>query len=472
MPARHGRGVGGRRRTGESLGLAACLAFLAAIFAAQAMAGRHLTADGVLFQHLALTATPLEILDHALVTAVRKAKIGELFSIPVMVLGTAWIDHWAGRAASIAAFALALTSLAGYLTRAYGDRAALLFALLTVSILPLRLGNVPPTAYPLFPFLQVAIFFAGMLLHGSSGGRGRRGMGSALIGLSLVSSEYTLVFCGTFLALHLLLGVDGDRPPGRMRLFRLAVDGRVIAAGLAALTHVGFRTLAPGDYTAVSGAEVPGEVLRTQALHIANGTIFGPASFSSVPRLPSPGDITLAGAAFVAAGWAALVTLRRSGCLGEGWRLALLGLSVSVAVTLPVALLEKYRRWCEGGWDCAFVDSRLAGIGMAIALAGLCLAAAGARAGPGRRRLAAGAIGAAAAATVMHNAAVSDAMRAHARPWRLAAEALCAGGGPGSAEWQLFMDSRAARSIPFHPAPWRERGSYWAAWAGEAECRR
>lgn len=135
---------------------------------------------------------------------------------------------------------------------------------------------------------------------------------------------------------------------------------------------------------------------------------------------------------------------------------------MAVAMTGPIALLEKYRNWCGSSAECAYIDSRYAGWAVMLGL-GLVLQWSLRRAGKVTVALVVGLLS---GVTAVQNALVATEMRAVLAPWEVAEQRVCAGGDA----WPEFVASDLAQSISFHETPDRTRFDYWQAWAAQVGC--
>lgn len=436
------------------------LAALAVLQLIPFLTGHHLTADDVLFQYWALTKSPSGWIATGWDTALFKAKIGEAFSIPVMVLGNAAIDTMAMRAMNLGVFAASVVAFALYLRRLFGPSLALTFGLVVVAATPLRFFNMPPTSYPLFPSLQIIVLLVSMLAIDRPGPAGR--VAAAAVCLAMISSEYTLLF-GAALVLFELGRTAVRTDTSRISLL---FDRRAVALVCAIIVHVIYRELiGHGDYTAASGWSDPGQILAVVVNHAGNGTIFGPASVAT--DWSNAGLAGFALAAAVGSGGALLVAAMARRLAAPRPRLMeVLAFAVllALALTVPIALMEKYRDWCVAPTRCAYIESRYAGWAI------LTLVAAGLQHALATRYkavlAAAMVVGLTTGLTAGHNAAVAEKMRAHLGPWRAAEAARCGGNNA----WRDFLVSPTAESIPFHITESRTRTDYWRAWGERITC--
>jgi len=419
-----------------------------------------LTADDTLFQYWALTRSPAEWLAVGFNTATWKSKLGELLSVPLMIFGNWGIESLAVRLLNLGFFITSFALFAAHVVRYVPARTAFLVFLIGTAFLPLRDFHLPPTSYPFFPSVQLIL---GLLcLRGLAEGPTLRVISALGLFIALCSSEYTLFLLGALIAFE-----------GIVHLSRLGLPGALCRpaslVGFAALAcHLGWRMASGnGDYTQISGFEDLSGVLRVQLFHTLNGLIFGSTVLTgNVTSLPF-WDLLRSILAGVLAALAVVMVLRRTPALQTSGFGQLLGLSVLVIffVTFPVGLLVKYRDWCHNLEVCTYLDSRYAGWGLALAIAGF---VAYLNRGTALRYACAICVGGLTILTALHNGAVSRELQLRQLPWRAAEVAVCA----GPSAWAEYVGSDLAQSIRFHvhPVENRTRDSYWMAWAAAQTC--
>jgi len=419
-----------------------------------------LTADDTLFQYWALTRSPAEWLAIGLDMATWKSKLGELLSVPAMIFGNWGIESLGVRLLNLAFFITSLALFAAYTARYVPERSAFLIFLVIIALSPLRDYHLPPTSYPFFPSVQLIIGF--LCLQGLTKGPALRFMSAFGLFVVLCSSEYTLFFLGA------LIAFEGAVQLSRVGL-SVAIREPASLIGLAALVcHVLWRMfVGDGDYTEATGfADISG-VLRVQVFHTLNGLILGGTGLTGdVSDLP-PWDLGRAIMAGVLAGLAVFAALRdvRPLCLPSLGTLVGLAILVVFFVTFPVSLLVKYRDWCQTLQDCSYLDSRYAGWGLALAIAGFVSYF---NRGPALRFIFATCLGVLTVLTALHNGVASRELQVRQLPWRMAAVTLCA----GPSVWEEYVRSDMAQGIRFHvhPIENRTRTSYWMAWAAVQTC--
>jgi hypothetical protein len=370
-----------------------------------------------------------------------------------MVAGNAEIGSLAVRVTNLAVFALSVGAFGVWLARRFGAGAALAFLIVALAMTPLRLFHMPPTSYPFFPSIQILILIVGLLGMEKTGSLGV--VAFVVTALAMLSSEYTLLLGAALIVFTVLWDARSLRGA--------IVDPRLWALGLAGLGHVLFRELSPGNYTEMSGGADIGTMLSVMTFHTLNGISLGPAGF------PVGGDILsgveIARAIVIAAVTAGIVLLAApylQTSPAPVLPILIFALMMTVAMTGPIALLEKYRSWCGSSAVCAYIDSRYAGWAVMLGL-GLALQWSLRRAGKVTVALVVGLLS---GVTAVQNAVVATEMRAMLAPWEVAEQSVCAGGDA----WLEFVASDLAQSVSFHETPDRTRFDYWQAWAARAGC--
>lgn len=433
--------------------LVAMMCIAAALQLYPFLSGYLLTADDVLFQYFAVTSPPLEWVATGWETARWKAKLGEFLSIPIMVAGNAEIGGLSVRVTNLVVFALSVGAFGVWLARRFDAGTALAFLIVAVALTPLRLFHMPPTSYPFFPSIQILILIVGLLGMEKSGSRGV--VAFIVTALAMLSSEYTLLLGAALIVFTVLRDA---------RSLRGAImDLRLWALGIAGFGHILFRELSSGNYTEMSGGADIGAILSVMTFHTLNGISLGPAGFPVESDVLSAAGVARAILAGIATAGAALLAapyLRTASA--PTFSIMIFVALMVVAMTGPIALMEKYRDWCSTPRACAYIDSRYAGWAMMLGLVpGLLWVVL--RAG---MTLAAVILGLLSCLTALQNSVVAAEMRAYLEPWHAAERYVCA----ADQEWDLFLESELALSIAFHATKDRTRAQYWQAWATRFSC--
>lgn len=419
--------------------------------------GYYLTADDVLFQYFGETQSVQGWLAIGWDTAIRKAKLGEFISIPIMVLGNLYIDSLLVRIINILIFLGSAALFVLWVKERLNAQIALLFMLLFIAMTPLRFLHMPPTSYPLFPSIQIIILLS-CLLYINKSHRAIKTISAFGCLLAMLSSEYTLLLGGALI----LFELTRDARSARL----LSKDIRVWISIAALIGHLVIRNaLGTGDYTEVSGEISLNKVLSIVAYHSLNGTILGPAGFPIENQFLQAFDYVRSAVCALFVGSAAYIILgqeknyhTRSPILA----VTTLSFLIILTLTVPISLLPKYQAWCSSPSACAYLESRYAGWAVMLILAALVSL--------GIRKLGRGLIatiiGAAALITSLQNAATMQRMDESLEPWRLAQVRFC----ENKSSWETFLESDLANSIPFHTTPDRTRRDYWNVWTQGVNC--
>lgn len=430
--------------------------------------GYFLTADDVLFHYIAITSTPVEWLETAWKTAVWKAKLGELSAIPLAVLGNSGIESLVVRILNVGLFLSGLAMFAAYLGVLFGRSFGVLAGIFIVALSPLHFFHMTPTSYPLHLSPQIILGFGCLIalrhLPADEQHRIRRLAVCLLLFLALASSEYTMFFIGAAALFDAGIACAGSKT----RLRTLSTDPRAWIVVLAFLTHILFqKTIGTGSYNAMSGQGQLLAIVKVQFWHSLNGVILGPAALESLSAnvLPNTASEVLRAIGIGAATFiCTLIALTRSQLRRSDLYLLIgLCLLVILCLTLPIALLQKYRDWCTSPRQCIYLDSRYAGWAVAVILGGVAAAMSHRRVA--RISWSAG-LALFAVISALHNTHVSERMVEARAPWRIATDALCR----EARAWDSFLTSRTADQIPFHVTDTRTRQDYWIAWARVQDC--
>lgn len=339
-----------------------------------------------------------------------------------------------------------------------------------VALSPLHFYHMTPTGYPFYLSPQLILGFACLIiLHRlPAGNRLHPGriMAYLVLYLVLLSSEYTLLFIGGIAVYD--AAIVSYR--GKARLRTLMTGGRGWTVTFAFLSHILFQNfIGTGQYTATSGQGQLATILNVQIWHSLNGLTLGPAALSSLSSKTLPATVfevfsvlTIGVTTFATA----FLTLKRV-------RLSLPDLAVLIGLclfgilclTLPIAMLQKYRDWCVTPDQCAYLDSRYAGWALAAMLSGVAAATSARRVS---RVCWSVGLGLLAVLGALQNNHVSKRMVEARTPWRIAQVELCG----GTLTWDRFLASQAAADIPFHVGENRTRQDYWTTWAEVQDCSR
>ena len=476
------------------------------------LAAFHQTADDNFWQYAVLSTEGSQAALGQQVERIahQQGRVGMYLAMPLVLLGAMLPEFAWGRLLAVALFAGLLLAFCHLLARRFRiplTRAALL---LTLCLTPVAAHHMPPNAYPLLITLPlVALVALHIRLAGGREALSARATAGAALGLAALTLvlEYALV-AGLGLGALAVMTAGAGR---RLRALRL--HGVALLASVA--VYLAYRAAFPSDYAGnLLAAPSPGDVLHLQALHAVNGTV--------IPYLgiPTGGrtDFVLAAAVLVAGAWLAhrlLPALARALPRGVVPGVLLACLAWAWLNTLPHALTSKYQAWCRAG-ECAYVDSRVAALGLgaflAVGLAALLRLAAGrsgtradgaAAMGTGGRLAAlacALSVGAVGALTFLHNRAAARDMAGRERPFAVLREAACRpeadlGRNPVVLEmlartvwWHLppakappaqvylaaYRDSLAALGLACRPVPFAPptRSVEFLGWSGAEEAGR
>ncbi len=440
----------------------AAMAGLALLLLADFRHGHNLTADDTSWQLLAWELSLTETVERVWASATEKQRIPIFFSSLWSISVSGAIDRPEIRALNLAALVAAFGLFALHVARLFGPRAGRALVLVALAATPLAYLHMPPTSYFFFPTVQTAAWLAIRLgVLATRPGRAAHWALRAAEALALLSSEYVLFLAAPLMLFQGLAAAPGEgRLLARLRALLASPRARGDAAVLAAVVavQVAHRLALPGEGYLALGMSGYGalDVAATAALHAAHGTVFphlgaGTATGADGWRLARAG---------LAAGLVVLAArplLAMPGRRAERW-LVPAGLVAAAAITLPVAVVEKYLRWCVDGHHCGYIESRAAGWALMLALAGAILA--GLRL-PGRwRALPVAALALTAGLGSLQNGRVAERMERDTRPWREARQLAC--WVPDAAQRPALARLLASDDIAWHP--WNDtarRERYW-----------
>lgn len=337
--------------------------------------GFRTTADQLKFLDSALAFSFLDLLAHARDVAISSGRIGfvgvislshwgeligDLFFYPALCIGLLLAMAWATfRWAELLAgghFALPLTAL-------------------FIALLPLGLHHWLPNAYaPQFLPLALALLARAWWLGSESPPMWAKVVAAVVIFGGALAFELNFAMLSAMAIVEAAIwAVARHRQrmapglSGRFVLWQLAILLLSIAL------YVAFRLRYPSAYSGnqPAGLDQLGDAAVTFALHLWESPSIALIldRFAVLPTDPR----TLAAAAVVAIGLAAIASL--VSLPSRIWGLVMLasGLLIAAAVTLPIAIVGKYIDWCLVGRECAYLDSRFALMGLVLAVAGALL---------------------------------------------------------------------------------------------------
>ncbi len=457
----------GRQASGRWLrwmGLMAT-ALLALLMLEDFRQGHNLTADDTSWQLLSWELSFAETVARVWGSATEKQRIPIFFSSLWSISVSGSMDRPEVRLLNLAVMAAAFGLFAVYAGRIFCARAGAALVLVALASSPLAYLHMPPTSYFFFPTAQTALWLTARLClsatrPGSAAHLALRGLEA----FALLSSEYVLFFAAPLMLFEALAGAPGGglvaRPRALLASPRVRGDALVLAGVVGiqvvhrlALPGEGYLELGTSDYG-------PLDVAVTAALHAAHGTVF-PYLGADILRGADPERLARAALAVglaALAAWPVLAAPAHPADRARDWWLLPAGLLMAASITLPVAVVEKYLRWCIGGSHCGYIESRAAGWALMLALAGLVLLALRLR-GPWRLLPVAG-LALTAGLTSLVNGAVAARMEADTRPWREARALAC--WVPDAADRQALSRLLASDDIAWHP--WndtRRREHYW-----------
>ncbi len=357
-----------RLRTARWVALAAAAA-VTALHLSNFMGAFRTTADDNYYLYQYLRGAVADWMEVAWRYAEETGRLGHLLAIPYAVVGSYWTEFAAGRLFIAALLAMYGVAAAWWMARFAGPRAAYFTALLFVVMAPVGMFQWTPNAFGYTMLLYVGLFAIRRWIVQTR----RRWLAGALSGVWVLTAwagfEYGLV-----LALSLVLFdqvADAARLSPMPWWERLKHMGRRRDVWRDWLTlavmwgaFVGFRLLFPSHYPGNQiGDFDPKAILITQWKHLYSGL-----ALKYYVLRPINGWAVAAGALAAVAAWYGAAwnfdKKRHRWWVAVGW-----GVFYAGALTFIIALTPKYREWCLEMGICAYLDSRLASVGVVAALA-------------------------------------------------------------------------------------------------------
>jgi hypothetical protein len=288
----------------------------------------------------------------------------------------------------------------------------------------------------------------------------------------LATSEYMIIFGGGIMLLSSLSAAVRTPPvePGGSRMARLVRDRRLRVDAALVLAAIGLQLatvrLLPGQGYHETGLDIAlGDFVTVLFRHIVGGLTLGLTPITlDLFRIEHVGvGAVVAVLVFVGA----MLAFRWPGAPLRDGLLLPTGLSLAAAISLPIALSAKYQQWCFERGDCVYIDSRLAGLAMMVALAGgLSLLINWVR--PQTvRGLVAVLLAGLAGLTTLHNLETAERMTRVTEPWRQAQAYACAFPSDAPArDRELLGQAPSQQSVAWHKDWLPEAPStYWQLYA-------
>ncbi|MBS7699817.1 MULTISPECIES: hypothetical protein [unclassified Chelatococcus] len=440
----------------------------AALQAQPFLAGYRLTADEILFHYLTLKNTLAQNFQFLSETAAQQGRIGQFVVLPINMMAShlsavTWVrvgflGAWGGL--------MLLTALwVGGLCRSRA--VALLSFLVLVTYQRLGFDHMPPNSYPLQNTVPFLLILASRLAGGVQRSLVTDCILRVILCLSMVTTEYAWVFGLGVIGCEYLASFSLGRQEGLARLKTRGFALDMMAITIALALYLGYRIVHPSHYESNSpdGIRNLGALIWTSFFHVLNGTVILPVQWAHFAQAPWKALAAWAGMSVLTAGvaWGALRHLERD----RPWlTIATIGVLFSVYVTLPVAATLRHQSWCATAWPCAYLDTRSAFPGVAVALVGICGWLL--RFGRIMQVALAVALGLGAGTTYLYNIWVSQELTSAARVWERADALACLAPSslPHGEALLKAVDPRSLISV--HPN--FPQADYWRAYiASRAE---
>lgn len=399
--------------------------------------GYRLSRDDVWF-FMASTEGFWKVWDHASSVAVDQGRIGQIFMLPLNVLGAFLVGDPAWRVAFLALYVLQLLLFAIFVSRLLRQDITLFLFLLLVALHPLAFENMPPNAYPLQNTLPFIVVLAARLIVIRQRQREVPSRAQILFAqiafmIGMFVSEFVVALGTGLLIAEYLARFQWGREAGSgwKAALRSAFARRyLVSDGLAVLIVLVpygiFRWFNPSLYEGNSVGSLLHirRLLGTAFGHIKQGT---PLRFLDQPLPPLEGPDVWVAVAFGIVVAACLYYLSGPVLrIRTPWAVAVVAFLLTIYVSLPIAISAKYQIECMDWSKCGYLDSRMSYLPAAATLMGI-IAIIGQLP---FRRVFIGAIciatGAVATLVSLHNAVVADDMRRYDAVWNRGETVACA----------------------------------------------
>ncbi|CAH1693809.1 membrane hypothetical protein [Hyphomicrobiales bacterium] len=351
------------------------LALVAAALQAQPfLSGYRLTADEILFHYLSLKNTLAQNVQFISETAAQQGRVGQFIILPINILvSDVAAVPWA-RIGFLGAWGGLMLLTALWVGRLCRSKAfAVLSFLMLVTYQRLGFDHMPPNSYPLQNTVPFLLILASRLAGGSQRSLVTNCTLSAVLCLSMVTSEYAWVFGLGVVGCEYLANFSRGKEEGLARLKSRGFALDVTAIAIALAIYLGYRFVHPSHYESNSpdGIWNLSALAWTSFFHVLNGTVLLPIQWVHFAQAPWKALAAWAGMSLLTAAvaWGAFRSLERD----RPWLIiAVVGLLFSLYMTLPVAITVRHQTWCAMAWPCAYLDTRSAFPGLAVALVAMC----------------------------------------------------------------------------------------------------
>ena len=330
--------------------------------------GFRATADQRDYTYWALTLSPCDWVKKGVDAARAQGRIGQTFVLPLQIFG-GWIgDGWFYPFLCVGIFITVFLSLYAWIQFLTGSKVALGLSAVYLALLPAGLHHWLPNAYPL-QFLPLAVGLLCRLtfqrLYGAPNfGLWWKGVLAVGIFAGAVSYELPLVLLMIMAATEVYAYLFIEKgPPKQIAAGYLVWQGVIVAAALA--SYLLYRFLNPSFY---DGNQLPIDTLSDQAmvvlLHLYHAMSIDSIRLANWGALMTNG-MRVAGAVVVLIGLSTVIATSRPEM--THWQsLAMLGATIAILTTIPVATNHKYIDWCLNGRECTYIDARFSLIGLGL----------------------------------------------------------------------------------------------------------
>lgn len=428
-----------------------------------------MTADDILFQNMLLEGVQSSLANtHHIATG--QGRIGQYVSVPLVILGSYWVDILWVRWLFVGLYFLLFFMFAWLVARLIRSEIALYLLLISVSLSnlgPAQWNHLPPVAYPILITCPLLIIMGAKLWRttwqASVVTRWREVAYATLMLFAMLINEFAFLFGSGLLLIEVAADVIRQR---RFNWRPYLLDLSII--GLSLGIYIAFRRQFPSDYA----GNIPDGVfnltamLKTLVGHVLSGSTLTQWFGNAPPMLPLAGKKQLLVAAVYGglSGVVFFILSKRVSLNPKAWLVMLAAGLFAIYASIPTAITQKYQDWCFRG-VCTYIDSRLSYFGLVACVGLFWLLLIHVLAGKPLlarmvRTVGACLLASMAGYTFLHNEIVRGRMVDYSRAWERAQHLACTAPdlSPQAADWVKQIDPNSL--VVYHPGFPAE--TYWS----------
>lgn len=431
--------------------------------------GYRMTGDDIHFQNVLLEGVQSALANtHHIATG--QGRIGQYVSVPLVILGSYWVDILWVRWLFVGLYFLLFYMVALLVARLIRSEIVLYLLAIYVSLSnlgPAQWNHLPPVAYPILITVPLLIIVGAKLWRttwpASDAARWRKVAYATLMLFAMLINEFAFLFGSGLLLVELAAEVIRQRKlDWRPYLLDLSMMG--LSLGI----YIAFRRQFPSDYA----GNIPDGVfnltamLKTLVGHVLSGSTLTQWFGDAPPMLPLAGKKQLLVAAVYGglSGAVFFILSKRVSLNPKAWLVTLAAGLFAMYASIPTAITQKYQDWCLQG-VCTYIDSRLSYFGLVICFGLFWLLLIHVLAGKPLlarmvRLVGACLLAGMAAHTFLHNEIVRSRMVDYAHAWERAQHLACAAADLSPGQPDLVKQIDPEGLVVYHPGFPAE--TYWA----------